>query len=130
MINCHLCSAAGELGGVLLPEVDEQLLELVLMSRGGKGDDCQGFEEFGIRTRCDKFYIKISVPRDVVDEGADNNESWLEFAFPEVCETADVVEPNLVLVLELSAGHFLGLDVGDHVHGVDELPSSGCHLEA
>ena len=54
----------------------------------------------------------------------------MEFAFSEVCETADVVEPNLVLVLELSAGHFLRLDVGDHVHGVDELPCSGFHLEA
>ena len=71
MINYHLCSAAGELGGVLLPEVTEQLLELVLMSRGGKGDDCQGFEEFGIRTRCNEFYIEVSVPCDVVDEGAE-----------------------------------------------------------
>ena len=68
-INCHFCSAAGELGGVLLPVVAELLLEPVLVSRGGKGDDCQRFEEFGIRTRCDEFYIKISVPRDVVDEG-------------------------------------------------------------
>ena len=41
LINCHFCSAAGELGGELLPVVAELLLEPVLVSRGGKGDDCQ-----------------------------------------------------------------------------------------
>ena len=40
-INCHFCSAAGELGDVLLPVDAELLLESVFVSRGGEGDNCK-----------------------------------------------------------------------------------------
>ena len=100
------------------------------MSRGGKGDDCQGFEEFGVRPRSDEFNIKVFVPCDFTNEGTDNSESLLEVTFPEVSETTDVVESNFVLIFRLSVGHFLGLDVGDHVHGVEKFASSFGHIEA
>ena len=81
--------------------VAELLLEPVLVSRGGKGDDCQWFEEFGIWTRSDEFYIELLVPQKFEEEGGDELDSFLEGYVPEVVELVDVVEPDLMLVLIL-----------------------------
>ena len=50
----------------------------------------------------------------------------MEVTFPEVDESTDVME---LWIFRLSAGHFLRLDVGYHVHGVVELASSFGHVD-